>query len=289
MVINRPGAEFLYDGIVYRIGDEIIVIDGSEYDGLLGSIYEIRTDDDKETENEGPDFYCSFNPPSLPADIQRLEEDFSHAYGEKKTLEDIVLDLVIMAPEMVQPISNPQHKFKVFALEEDWAVDDECGHKVYLYSTEREARAFLNKLLDNEKAEGCIGTWNYKSDFKEDTCNNSYECWLDGFYCSNHYSLIINEYEVSLDDTAFGTIGRAYIDASRRADFIEQIEPWEELGKLKPEHYEKMKADPNLPDRIHNALGKNDAYWEAYWDSISEVAHNIVLEYLKKQAQEGAE
>lgn len=38
MLINKPGAEFLYNGITYRIGDVIIGSDQSEYAGLIGSI-----------------------------------------------------------------------------------------------------------------------------------------------------------------------------------------------------------------------------------------------------------
>ena len=34
MLINKPGAEFLYNGITYRIGDVIIGSDQSEYAGL---------------------------------------------------------------------------------------------------------------------------------------------------------------------------------------------------------------------------------------------------------------
>ncbi len=289
MIINRPGAAFLYDGIEYHIGEEIIGTSESEYEGLLGSITEIRTDDDKDTENEGPDFYCSFNPPVWPTDISRLEDVFSDLFGEPKKLEDITLDLVIMAPSMVRPFKRAAHDLTVVTLEMDWAANDEQGHEVYVFSSETEARAYLNKLLEDEMNEGCIPDWRDDEDFREDTDGLSYECWLEGFYNSHHFSLSIKPKVLTLDDVAFGTVGRAYIDSSRREDFAEQIEPWEELGKLTHEHYEKMKADPTLPDRIHNALSKNDAYWEAYWQSVSEVAHALVLEYLKKQAQEGAE
>lgn len=49
MLINKPGAEFLYNGITYRVGDVIIGSDQSEYAGLIGSIFEIRDGNDKET------------------------------------------------------------------------------------------------------------------------------------------------------------------------------------------------------------------------------------------------
>ena len=72
MLINKPGAEFLYNGITYHVGDVIIGSDQSEYAGLIGSILEIRDGDDKETENDTPDIYCSFEPPVLPADIAKV-------------------------------------------------------------------------------------------------------------------------------------------------------------------------------------------------------------------------
>ena len=35
MLINQPGAEFLYNGITYRIGGKIVGSDQSEYAGLI--------------------------------------------------------------------------------------------------------------------------------------------------------------------------------------------------------------------------------------------------------------
>ena len=106
MIINRPGAEFIYDGASYKIGDRIIGTSESEYEGLYGSIFEIRDGEDKETENETPDIYCSFEEPVLPHQIKKLEEIFSELYQEPKKLEDITLDYVIMAPEMVRECWN---------------------------------------------------------------------------------------------------------------------------------------------------------------------------------------
>lgn len=34
-------------------------------------------------------------------------------------------------------------------------------------------------------------------------------------------------------------------------------------------------------ERIHSKLSKNDGYWESYWETVSEVGHEIVSEYLK--------
>ena len=87
MIIREFGAEFLYDGITYHIGDEVIGTNESEYEGLWGRITEIRTDDDKDTDNETPDIYCSFEPPVLPTDIKRVEKVFTDSYGMEKTVD----------------------------------------------------------------------------------------------------------------------------------------------------------------------------------------------------------
>lgn len=106
MIINKPGTEFIYEGVTYRIGDEVIGTAESAYEGLFGIITEIRDGEDRETDNSTPDLYCVFNPPTFPEEIRRLEERFSALYRNPKTLDEICLDMVIMAPSMVQPLSG---------------------------------------------------------------------------------------------------------------------------------------------------------------------------------------
>ena len=110
MLLNKPGEMFDCGNTIYCIGDEIIGTPESEYEGLRGSIYEIRTGEDQETENDTPDIYCSFEAPTLPEDIKKLEDYFSELFGEPKTIDDITLDCVIMSPEMIchshSPTSN---------------------------------------------------------------------------------------------------------------------------------------------------------------------------------------
>lgn len=96
MIINRIGAEFEYEGTTYVIGAPIVGTPESEYEGLYGTITEIRVGEDKETENETPDLYCSFEVPVLPCEVKKLEEVFSELYSQKKTIDDIILDFVIM-------------------------------------------------------------------------------------------------------------------------------------------------------------------------------------------------
>lgn len=118
MIINRHGATFEHAGVTYTIGASVVGTDQSEYEGLTGYIYEVRDGADKETENETPDLYCNFDPPDDPAEIAELEAVFSDLYDEPKTLEDIILDCVIMAPNMVRPYQT----YRIPVVWESWGV-----------------------------------------------------------------------------------------------------------------------------------------------------------------------
>lgn len=47
MIINRIGAEFEYEGKTYVVGAPIVGTPESEYEGLYGTITEIRDGEDK--------------------------------------------------------------------------------------------------------------------------------------------------------------------------------------------------------------------------------------------------
>lgn len=115
MILNRNGAAFTYDGITYTIGDRVVATSESAYEGLFGTILEIRTGNDKSTDNDTQDFHCEFIPPAIPAEVVALESRFSALYQQKKVLDDITLDEVIMAPEMIRVINpNGVHSITVY-------------------------------------------------------------------------------------------------------------------------------------------------------------------------------
>ena len=209
MLINKPDAEFLYNGNTYRVGDVIIGSDKSEYAGLIGSILEIRDGSDKETENDTPDIYCSFDPPVLPADIAKVEAVFSDLYGEKKKLEDICFDMVIMAPEMITVPGQSKKSVKLYILIEDWAANDNYKHLSGIYSDPLEARARLNEALGNEIDSGCLSDWINTPEYRTETSENSYEGWLDGFYCESHYAISLEEHNVVLTPSLIRDLERA--------------------------------------------------------------------------------
>lgn len=106
MILNIEGEAFEFEGKRYVIGTEIIGTDASDYNGLLGVITEIRDGADKETENETPDIYCTFEAPVLDCEIERIEKIFSELYDEPKTIDEIGLDEIIMAPDMILLLSE---------------------------------------------------------------------------------------------------------------------------------------------------------------------------------------
>lgn len=76
MIYKKPGEKFSHENITYTVGSRVLANEASEYSGLFGRILEIRTDDDRETENDTPDIYCKFDPPCLSAARRALEQTF---------------------------------------------------------------------------------------------------------------------------------------------------------------------------------------------------------------------
>ena len=255
MIIDKPGTEFIYEGVIYRIGDKVIGTGASEYAGLNGVIFEIRDGEDKETNNATPDIYCSFEEPVMPSDITELEKTFSVLYREEKHLDDIILDFVIMTPEMIMIPQHPQKSIKVYLLTEDWVVDGNQGNVTFVYSSIWEAKAHLNRLLKKEMDNGCISTWIRQNNYMTDISEMAYEGWIDGDYLESHYAISIEEYEMNLALDVVGNIGRAYMDNSRFDDFASQVAEWDEVGELSDEDYQKFLADKRIPDMIEKQLG----------------------------------
>lgn len=153
MVLNRVGQVFEYEDKTYIVGEEIYSNDLSEYKHLFGRITEIRTDEDRETENDTPDIYCTFEQPALTSEYEKLREAMSG-------IEDIAFDLVIMSPEMIIPLRLllPEEKhLKIFALIEDCTVDYQDSDTLELF-TDIEKAKLKTWMMPNQKEE-LIGTY----------------------------------------------------------------------------------------------------------------------------------
>ncbi len=224
MILNKEGDVFEYEGIKYTVGEFIYANNNSDYEGLFGVIREIRDGEDKDTENETPDIYCSFENPVIPHDVEEIEKRFSKLYGEGKKLEDIALDEVIMAPEQISVVHTRYTQTdnqKVFLLVEDWATDDDEGVSIEVYATFEDALLNLRLKVREEYDSGLVAMWlnNEKPEEGEDekadeeydegesednddgklvidSCEDFFEAYLGGFYCSSHYSVSIQEKNV---------------------------------------------------------------------------------------------
>ena len=123
MILRENGTRFCVDGKVFTIGGRISANGESEYEGLFGTVTEIRSGADRETENDVPDIYCDFEIPASEEMLRELEARFSDLYGETKTIDDISLDCVIMSPDMLEPLDTPPGKREDISKDMDAAAD----------------------------------------------------------------------------------------------------------------------------------------------------------------------
>ncbi len=123
MILRENGTRFCADGKVFTIGGRISANGESEYEGLFGTITEIRSGADRETENDTPDIYCDFETPASEEMLRELEARFSDLYGETKTIDEISLDCVIMSPDMLEPLDTPPGKREGIRKDIDAAAD----------------------------------------------------------------------------------------------------------------------------------------------------------------------
>ena len=283
MIINRAGAQFTHEGVTYTIGDKIFSNDTSDFRGLFGYIKEIRTGDDRETDNDTPDIHCCFYPPFEPEAIAELESRFSALYRSPKKLENIALDEVIMAPDMIQVVTsaNSTHMITAFRVEESWVIKGEPGMEVTPALDEMQAKQRMAELIHNESSEGCILEWRDDPQFEVEITPTFYECWIRDEYCENRYKVKITPVQICVSEELFESIGRGYVDGILRKHFAEQIEDWEELEGLTPMQIDEMIAAHNVPERIKKQLNENGYLIESYWESLSEAAFDLVKKYRK--------
>ena len=283
MIINRIGAPFHYDGITYKIGGKVYANDASEYEGLYGIITEIRDGDDRETENDTPDIYCQFLPPVLPDEIKVLEARFSELYGTEKHLDELGLDMVILAPEMLrvlEPLEDAP-KLTMYIVREDWAFNGDYGEDFHLATSPDMARFLFTSLIAEEQENGYVKEWSDRPDMDLECKVDSYECWLHDSYCENHYKVYIEQKELTIGTEVVTAIGKAYVANQFRNHFAEQIECWEELEDMTQVQIAQMIASAKVPIRIRKQLEQNGYLVEAYWESLSEASFALVKEFKK--------
>ena len=285
MKYNKSGEMFFYEDKMFIVGEEVYATE-CDYAGLLGRITEIRTGEDRDTENEGPDIYCNFQPPILNQDAELVRK---MKFGN----EELSLDLVIMAPEMLIPtreVGAGLPKMKVYAVIEDCIVDGEEHPTKRLFADPKHAEIVMRQLIHRERESGCISEWKTKHFFVEEQYSEQYyTAYYKNEYCFNHYTIYVEEVELSLSVPFAEQMLPISLRLKYRADIAEQIFPWE----LTEEVRRTSVNDTNLYAMVASSLEKNKRYQEEYAEVIAEVAHKLTAEHskieemLKKAKSEG--
>jgi len=257
MILKNYGERFTYLGRNYTVGADVLCNSNSVYHGLGGKIAEIRTEDNKDTENPTIDIVVELIPPALPGTIARFE-----ALG----VNCMALNEIIMAPCQISIFDTDatRPKITVYTLTESWT--SECGStgcNIYTYTSMEYAMAKLNELYQREL--GSIPEdWEIESD------ETYIERWEDGYHDSNYYKLSITINEIELDSQSIRNIyefaDKQYIleDAKSRLDEEEYAEGLTE-GEA-----DALLTDA-LVERINSSLDKSDSYADAYWSSIDSI------------------
>jgi len=204
MIYKKPGEKLLYNGLSYIVGDKVLANENSAYDGLFGKILEIRTGSDRETGNDTPDIYCAFDPPVLSADRKALEQAFSGLSYTPKHVEDLGLDLLVMSPEMLTPMPVPERDYPhvtLYIVVSHWASDGEYGSYEIPFTDLLDAKRQFHDDLQNEQEGGSIERWRPKLQFVEEETEASYECYLDGEYCENHFYIGLEQRSLPVSPT----------------------------------------------------------------------------------------
>ena len=291
MILNKKDEVFEYADKKYQIGELIIANNQSDYVGLVGVITQIVTGEDKDTDNPYPDIYCDFIKPPFKDEIKILEENFSKWYGTKKKLEDLNLDGVIMAPCMIEQAdksTTSKDVIKIYLLTEDWAFDGDEGIESVAFTDFDEAKLQMRLKMYKERREGCVETWLDDEDFVEENSETSYEAYIEGYHCENHYTLTIKPVKLPISENIVGDLNFMLRHRNIFIDFRNRVEDWDELLELSEEEYERFINDSTIPYRVTRDLEHaREEDLDRYHETISEVAHELLAEYIKRK-KEGA-
>ena len=201
MIINQEGMRYTYNGMTYTVGAAVMATEASEYRGLYGTITEIHDGSDRETENDTADIYCCFEPPLFPKEIQELERRFTELYQSPKKLDEITLDMVIMAPEMVRVISPDPSVCKickVYLLTMQFTTSWDSGCITELYADYDMARFAMLEGIREEQAEGCVKDWADRDVLEEEYGIDRYEAWYRDEYFENHFVISLEKLSLML-------------------------------------------------------------------------------------------
>ena len=196
MIYNKTGDTFEYRGKKYVVGEQVIANIVSDYCGLIGTIKEIQTGQDKDTDNKTPDIICSFEEPFLEQDKEHFKRVF-------QDLKEPSLDLVVMAPEMIEQTDALFQKRKkaktIYLLVQKLAMDWDVSETYEIFTDLERAELMLRVRAKKEKESKPFVGWE-DSQMGERSYNGYYkwfvECEEDGYY----YEIFIEALEIESEE-----------------------------------------------------------------------------------------
>lgn len=275
MVIMKYNAEFTYQGVVYKIGAPIVGTAESEYKGLFGKITKIRTGKDKLTDNKTPDIYCSFDIPVLQQEINDVEARFSELYGAKKWIDDITLDEVILAPEMIKPLPDRKQSaddLELFVVTQEWSADGECDSSTDVFADYDEAKHLMHESLKEDIENGIISRIGDDDMFVSDEADDFFEGYIEGERNENFYGVGIKRIKINISD-------RKLLALIAQRALSSQIKDWDETAKLNKCEQNHLIYDSDAVSELVTEFTSDEVFMEQFWKLVSEIGFKYVDEY----------
>ena len=260
IILSKIGEMIEYAGKKYAVGEKVIANKNSVYEGLIGTIYEIHTDTEKESCNETPDIYCRFREPVMKVNKEKVRKRLSEAYKKDIRLADVGLDCVIMSPEMLvcmSDLDDGAYKKKVYLLIEDAAVDSDTFYTTDVFADMDMAQQQFEIKLSKEMDKGMLKDITVSDEYVLEVGDNSFEYFRSGRFCEWHYSLKIIEDEIVIPNEFIKEINKIFFD-------------------------EFVGNNPCLRDDVKEELRNDESFMDRYISFINKVAEEFVFQSLKR-------
>ena len=169
-------------------------------------------------------------------------------------------------------------KLALYIVDTNWAVDGESGSYEVVFTLHQDAlRQFHNDLLE-ERNSGSIEQWREHSEFAEEETAASYECWLDGCYCENHYKIEVKRRELPLAPGFLRMAANVYRTRRILRDFGQEAARQNEYQALTEAEKKQLLARSDIAEYVMRRLERRVAYWEAYRGAVSDTVRDILRE-----------
>lgn len=269
MIFTRIGSGIIYNGTLYAVGMKVAAVSESDYAGLYGVINEIRTGEDRETENDAPDIECCFDPPMLKEEVTALEARFSALYQQPKTVDELALDMVIMTPEELKPIDSlPNAAISIYVVMNEWEDDDGPGHSESYFTDYDAAKRQFNDDLLEDHTNGVYAYWHDEPDFTEESEPDFYCCKMENSHTYHHFALRIEKQQLPLSPAFTAEVAKHHASHTHLANLCSLL-PKDSILPAPAGELE------NLKQKLAKALDQSEPCSDAYWETLQPLVDEL--------------